>query len=77
MTALMAGIAEHTSLAPLGALLRRGADVGCLCTTPRQHDVRGCVGQHATNSTALALAVRCEREDVVEMLLEGGAGWYL
>lgn len=75
-TALQAGIAEGAYGEPLAALLRYGADAnlrvsgeaGCRCTWEdgRVQEV------FAANDTALTLAVRCCRPDVVQLLLQSG-----
>ena len=70
----MAGIAERAPAVPMCALLRHGADTNVRASGGMFHGKdNGCVGHHfVTDDTALTLAVRCDRWDMVEALLQCG-----
>lgn len=73
-TALMAGIVEFAPTAALLPLLRFGADASVRASGGLFYGKdNGSVGNHfVTNDTALTLAVRCNRLDMVEALLRAG-----
>ena len=66
-TALMAGIAENNPAAPMRTLLRHGVDTGVRALGGMFYGKdNGTVDLHfLTNDTALTLAVRCDRRDML------------